>query len=382
MLARVNEYATALGRGNYYGEDAEFEDFICGICLEVPEGGDFALVGCPGAHSACRACILRLRDTSTRGQTTCPFCRQPVGRPTGMEATDKKRAFALAKTTCCMPNCTFTTKVTNLEGLADHMKDEHAGDFRALCPVDGCSWSGTQNTLGGHLEEPDVHTKQLAPCVLSISAAVARLEGTVGLIDAANEATTSLVMQKLEVIITSQAALSASQAALDTALETAAIATAALATAQAGFKRDLEAFRGVPTARVVNPARPPMPILGPDCGFPGGVSSKTMCARRRMRVWWGLDEFAENADDWSVYEEWVHEHYARTAYAGKELRYVQDDGAPSGWEKAWTPKSWSPPRHYYDEVRAKADRKIAEVKAYSNAVAAAAAADYAAAAFE
>ena len=100
-----------------------------------------------------------------------------------------------------------------------------------------------------------------------------------------------------------------------------------------------------------------------------------MCARRRMRVWWGLDEFAAPADDWSVYEEWVHEHYARTEYADKELRTVQDDGAPEGWMKAWTPKEWSPPRHYYDLVRAKAERKIDEVKAYSNAVAAAAAAD-------
>ena len=63
--------------------------------------------------------------------------------------------------------------------------------------------------------------------LLSISAAVARIEGTVGLIDAANEATISLVMQKLEVIITSQAALSAS--------------LATLATRQAGLKRDLEA---------------------------------------------------------------------------------------------------------------------------------------------
>jgi len=369
MLGRINEYAALLGHGNqHYGSRPEFEEYICGLCLEVPDGGDFALVGCPGAHSACRACILRLRDTSTRGQTTCPFCRQPVGRPTGMEATDKKRAFALAKTTCCAPDCTYEVKVTNLEELADHMKAEHSGNFRALCPVDGCSWSGTQDSLGKHLEEPDVHTKQLAPCVLSISAAVARLE-------AANGATTALVMEKLEGIITSQAALSASQAALDTALETAAIATAALATAQAGFKRDLEAFRGVPTARVVNPAMPHMPILGPDFGFPGGVSSKTMCARRRMRVWWGLDEFAANADDWSVYEEWVHEHYARTEYADKELRTVQDDGAPEGWTKAWTPKSQSPPQDYYDLVRAKAERKIDEVKAYSNAVAAAAAAD-------
>tara|TARA_B110000046_G_scaffold178524_1_gene206512 strand:+ start:390 stop:1496 length:1107 start_codon:yes stop_codon:yes gene_type:complete len=338
--------AKRAGKPDFYKNIPSVHDFMCCICYDIPDSGEYALVGCAGAHTLCRNCIFSLTEVSP-DKVKCPLCSQHVDFPTGVEAADKQRAFPLTRTPCCSHGCDYTAGLDELDELCVHIEAEHSDDFVVPCTVEGCPWHGPQCELGAHLEDTEAHAKLLAKYVLSTSAKVALLETELKAEREANTAFRAAVLQKLAAIGTSQDALS---------------------TTVSGVKRDLAAFGGQATGRVVKPMKR-APALGPDAGFPGGVTEKKMCARRRMRSWWGLEEVAENTGDWAIYREWVYEHYARSLAEGKELRDVRDDGAPTGWKKGDSTKG-APSEHYFDETRAKADRKIAEVMEYSRAVAA------------